>query len=80
MNPAIIEHFLDEGWQQSHSETPNGCIFERREGDKLVIIVVNAGGLRLDTIRMGRFAIDRGVAGAVVNKLYESLNKSLNNE
>ena len=46
------------------------------EGDKLTIIAVNAKGIRLDTIRMGSFAIDSGVAGAVVDKLYESLNQT----
>ena len=76
MNPVIIEHFLDEGWDQSHSETPNGCIFERMEGDELVIIAVNPKGQRLDKIRMNRLAIDSGVAGVVVNKLYESLNQT----
>ena len=76
MDHKIITYFLNSGWDQSHSETPNGCIFERMGGDKLIIIAVNAKGQRLDKIRMNRHAIDSGVAGAVVNKLYESLNQA----
>ena len=76
MNPAIIEYCLDEGWDQSHSETPNGCIFERMDDNELVIIVVNPEGQRLDKIRMNRLAINSGVAGVVVNKLYESINQA----
>ena len=76
MDHKIITYFLNSGWDQSHSETPSGCIFERMDDNELIIIVVNPKGQRLDKIRMNRYAIDSGVAGVVVNKLYESLNQA----
>ena len=71
----VIKYFTDKGWEQSHSETENGFIFEKWDDNELCIISTNAKGCQVASVRMNRAAVNSGVAGAVVLKLYEDLVK-----
>lgn len=76
MKQSTLTYYIERGWDQSHSVTANGCIFEKQDDAMLTVIVVNPNGLVLGESRFDEFACKSGAAGAAVNAMYRHLCKA----
>jgi hypothetical protein len=76
MTAATISYFELQGWEQSHTATPNGIIFERLDdGGGIELIVVNPNGVLLSKNSFDKYAVEAGVASVTVAALYKSLRE-----
>lgn len=71
---SIVNYFIENGWEQSCTETENGCVFEKKDDTDLEIISVNKNGLRVASARFNSAAVRSGAAAATVRAFSESLN------
>lgn len=73
MESETVTKLMNDGWEQSHSLTSAGGVFERREGEPLIVAAFDADGHELKRESFDDAGIRDGSAMRTVETFYQQL-------